>query len=96
MGKYRSIDYKLSAVKYYFTNKDGYKKTCKIFDCRTSTLKDWIYQYKNTNNLTRNNRNSISYKITNEPVKYAIKLLKQNQQITMFELAKLITKGYLR
>ena len=75
-------------------NKDGYKNTCKIFDCKTSTLKDWIYLYKNTNNLTRNNRNSISYKITNEQVKYAIQLLKQNQQITMFELAKLIKDKY--
>ena len=96
MGKHRSIDYKLSAVKYYLTNKDGYKKTCKIFDCKTSTLKDWIYLYKNTNNLSRNNRKPISYKITNKQVKYAIQLLKQNQQITMFELVKLITKGNLR
>ena len=29
MGKHRSIDYKLSAVKYYLTNKDGYKKRVK-------------------------------------------------------------------
>ena len=37
-----------------------------------------------------------SDKITNEQVKYAIQLLKQNQQITMFELVKLTTKGNLR
>ena len=39
MGKHRSMDYKLSAVKYYLTNKDGYKKTCKIFDCRRHNLR---------------------------------------------------------
>ena len=33
------------------------------FGCKTSTLKDWIYLYKNTNNLSRNNRKPISNKI---------------------------------
>jgi transposase-like protein len=27
-------------------NGDGYKKTCKIFDCKKSTLRDWIKRYK--------------------------------------------------
>ena len=69
-------------------------KLCDIFECKKSTFRDWVNKYKNTNNLSRNNRNSISYKITNEQVKYAIQLLKQNQQITMFELAKLIKDYY--
>ena len=81
-------------MEYYLTNKDGYKNTCKIFDCKTSTLKDWIYLYKNTNNLSRNNRKPISYKITSKQVKYSIQLLIENQQITMFELAKLIKDKY--
>ena len=81
-------------MEYYLANKDGYKNTCKIFDCKTSTLKDWIYLYKNTNNLSRNNRKPISYKITSKQVKYSIQLLIENQQITMFELAKLIKDKY--
>lgn len=38
---------KFSAVKYYLNNDkgDGYKKTCKIFDCKKSTLQDWIKRY---------------------------------------------------
>ena len=36
----------------------------------------------------------ISYKITKQPVDYAIKLLKQNEQITMLELSKQIKKKY--
>ena len=94
--KHKSIDYKLIAVKYYLKNDISMDKLCDIFECKKSTFRDWVNKYKNTNNLSRNNRNSISYKITNEQVKYAIQLLKQNQQITMFELAKLITKGNLR
>ena len=36
MTKHKTEDYKISAVKYYLNNDngDGYKKTCKIFDCK--------------------------------------------------------------
>ena len=29
-----------------------------IFDCKKSTLQDWIYKYKTIKNLTRRNRKS--------------------------------------
>ena len=29
---HKSIDYKMSAVKYYFNNNDDIRKTCKIFE----------------------------------------------------------------
>ena len=88
MTKHKTYDYKNSAVKYYLNNEngDGYKKTCKIFDCKKSTLRDWIYKYKTTKNLTRKNRDPISYKITKQQVKTALELLKQNEQLTMNEL----------
>jgi hypothetical protein len=44
--------------------------------------------------IERFNRPSISYKITKEQVQYAIILLKQNEQITMTELKKLILDKY--
>ena len=47
MTKHKTEDYKISAVKYYLNNDkgDGHKKTCKIFDCKKSTLRDWIKIY---------------------------------------------------
>ncbi len=51
--KHKSPDYKLSAVNYYFNHEDGYDNTCKIFDCKKSSLKRWIQTYKTTKNLTR-------------------------------------------
>ena len=39
---HKSEDYKISAVKYYLNNKDNIRKTCKIFDCKKSTLQRWI------------------------------------------------------
>ena len=40
---HKSEDYKISAVKYYLNNKDNnIRKTCKIFDCKKSTLQRWV------------------------------------------------------
>jgi hypothetical protein len=44
MTTHKTEDYKKSAVKYYLNNDngdgDGYKRTCKIFDCKKSTFRD--------------------------------------------------------
>lgn len=52
---HKSEDYKISAVKYYLKNKDNIRKTCKIFDCKKSTLQRWIQRYKTSKNITRIN-----------------------------------------
>lgn len=79
MTKHKTDNYKNSAVKYYLNNEngDGYKKTCKIFDCKKSTLRGWIYKYKTTKTLTRKKRKPISYKITKTQVNTALELLKR-------------------
>ena len=84
--KHKSPDYKLSAVKYYLNNKDGYDKTCKIFDCKKSSIKRWIHTYNTTKTLTRKNRNPVSYKINKEQVRTALNTIDKNEQITMDEL----------
>ena len=91
---HKSEDYKISAVKYYLNNKDNIRKTCKIFDCKKSTLQRWIQRYKTSKNLTRRNRKPISYKITKPQVKTALELLKQNEQLTMNELEIEMKKKY--
>ena len=42
--------------------------------------------------IKRLNRKSVSYKITKEQVKYAIQKSKENEQITMEELHKIVKK----
>ena len=61
MTKHKTEDYKISAVKYYLNNDkgDGYKKTCKIFDCKKSTLRDWIKRYKLLKILQEETQNHI-------------------------------------
>jgi len=53
---------------------------------KKSTLRDWIYKYNTTKNLTRKIRKPISYKITRPQVNTALELLKKNEQLTMQEL----------
>jgi transposase-like protein len=87
---HKSEDYKISAVKYYLNNKDNnIRKTCKIFDCKKSTLQRWVKRYETSKNLTRKNRKPISYKITKPQVKTALDLRKpstQRRKIKMYKV----------
>ena len=94
MPSHKSEDYKITAVKYHLENDGSYVNTCKIFKCSERSLKRWIDKYNNQNNITRNNRPAVSYKITQEQVKYALQLLKQNEQITMNELQYQLQKQH--
>jgi len=67
---------------------------CKMFECSKTSLKRWIDKYKLQKSITRNKRISISYKVTKKQVKYAIKKIKENEQITLDELTKIIKKKF--
>ena len=92
--KHKTEDYKLSAVKYYLSNNFSLDYVCNIFECKISSLKRWIKRYNENKEINRHNRTNISYKITKEQLIYAMKLLKNNEQITMIELKKLIMLKY--
>ena len=94
MPKHKTEDYKLSAVQYYLENDVSYVKTCEIFKCSERSLKRWVDRYLLENSIKRHNRLPVSYKVKKKHVKYAIKKLKENEQITMSELAKIIKKKY--
>lgn len=94
MPSHKSEDYKITAVKYHLENNNSYVNTCKIFKCSERSLKRWIEKYKSQHNITRNNRPAISYKITQEQVKDALQLLKENEQITMNELQYQLQKKH--
>ena len=92
--KHKTQDYKITAVRYYLQNDVSLDEVCDIFDCKKSSLRRWIMKYKMHKHIERLNRPSMSYKITKEQVKYAITLLKQNEQITMKELSSKVQKKY--
>lgn len=93
--KHKSPDYKTYVVRYYLNNKESMDKVCKVFDCKKSTLKDWIHKYKNNHkNLTRKIKNAISYKVKKDQVKTALNILDKNEQYTMSELSMLLKEKY--
>lgn len=79
MPKHQSEDYKISAVHYYIENDTYFTETCRIFKCSERSLKRWINRYKTDKSIKRHSRKAISYKVTQEQVKYAIKKLKKNE-----------------
>ena len=92
--KHKGEDYKISAVKYYLKHNKSMEDVCDIFECKKQSLSRWVKRYKLNKSIKRHNRKSISYKITKEQVIYALTKLKENEQITMFELAKIVKKKY--
>ena len=95
MTKHKSDDYKISAVKYYLKNNISLDDVSKIFNCPKQSLYRWIERYKKLKSLKRQNRTAISYKITKEQLSYAIEKLKDNEQLTMKELTKIIKKKFI-
>ena len=94
---HKSEDYKISAVNYYNKNDVSMDEVCNIFNCSKTSLKRWIDRYSENNNIVRENRDPISYKITKDQVDYALKLLKDNEQIIISESSERyeIIKKYL-
>ena len=78
--------YKIYAVKYYLNNNDTMNNTCKIFNCKKPSLHRWIQIYKTKKNLQRKPRTAISYKVRKEQVKSALKLVDNNEQLTIDEI----------
>lgn len=62
---HKSIDYKMSAVKYYLNNNDDIRKTCKIFDCKKSSLYRWVKRYKKPKILLEKIENLFLIKLLN-------------------------------
>ena len=54
-----------------------------------------VERYEELEEIKRLNRKPKSFKITKEQVKYAIQKLKENKQITMEELCKIVKKKYI-
>ena len=81
-------DLKITAVRYYLNNNVSYAETCRFFDCPERSLKRWIERYEEEDEIKRHNRPPVSYKITQAQIDYAIRRLRENEQITMLELTK--------
>jgi len=86
MGKHHTEDYKLSAVKYALRT-GNQVETCEIFDCKRSTLQDWIDMYEKTGSPSRKTkRNRIAYKVHTNHITFLREELRKKPDIFMNDL----------
>lgn len=92
MSGHHSIDYKLTAVKYYLDNQ-SYRKTCDIFKCSKSSLNRWVEKYNKTNNLERKqSKKKIIF--NGEQKKFIKQHIKEHPNVTLKLLAKETNKKF--
>ncbi len=85
-SKYKSEDYKLSAVEYYLVGDKSQLEVCEIFKCSPRSLMRWVEKYKKDGDIKRENRKPVAYKLHKEHVKFLLDEIKKNKTITMTEL----------
>ena len=93
MGKHKSEDYKLTAVKYYNRNKNQVK-TCKIFNCSERSLMRWVKKYDKYHDIKRKTRKYIAYKIKNEYVKFLKDEIHKDKTITILDLTNKLNNKF--
>jgi transposase len=63
------------------------KEICEIFKCSARSLMRWVEIYNDTDEIKRNNRKNIAYKVSKEHVNFLLNELNKNKTITMEELS---------
>jgi transposase len=59
------IQFNIYTVKHYNKNKN-YAETCRIFECKRTSLTRWVDKYNETGSVKNKSRELISYKVTNK------------------------------
>jgi transposase len=86
MGKHKSEDYKISAVKYYLDSNKTQEEICEIFKCSVRSLMRWVERYENDGEIKRYDKEPIAYKVHKKHVKFILEEISKNKMITMDEL----------
>jgi len=58
---YHSLDFKISAVKYYLKIKN-YVEVCNIYDCNRTSLMRWVKLFNENNLISNHNTTKKKYK----------------------------------
>jgi transposase len=93
MPKHKSEDLKLLAVRHYLQNRNQID-TCELYDCSPRSLIRWVNKYQQTGEIKRNQRDSVSYKVTKNQVKFLLSEIKKDKTITIDNLLKKLKKKY--
>ena len=92
VGNHNSSDNRLKAIDYYLNNNISQEKISEIFKISRRTFIRWLKEYED-DKIERKPKTSGSYKVKEKHVKYAIKLLAKNNELSINILwSKLKTK----
>ena len=83
---HKSEDFKINAVEYYLDNDFTQQEVCDIFKCSVRSLLRWMELYEENDNIKRQSRPSIAYKVYQKHVKFLLTEIDKNKTITMNEL----------
>lgn len=82
----KSTDLKIAAVKLYLKGENTQTEICSIFGCSRRSLMRWVEKYQNENTVSRKSKDNKRYKVKDEHVKFVLKTIKKNKQITIQDL----------
>ena len=77
VSKHKSKDTKKLAIEYYKNNNVSHNNVASIFQIGEKTLRRSIRRFDEEKSLDRKNKDAISYKITQNQVKYLLKLVQE-------------------
>lgn len=92
--KHKHEDLKLSAVHHYLHTNKPYTEISNIFNVSRRSFKRWLDRFLDENQIKRHNRPSISYKIRQPHIQFALTKLQENEQITMSDLNKKLEEKF--
>jgi len=75
-SNHKSEDYKLSAVEYYLVGDKSQVEVCEIFKCSPRSLMRWFEKYETDDEIKRENRKPVAYKVHKEHVKFLLDEIK--------------------
>lgn len=94
MPRHHSNDYKHAVVQYYLSNHSDLRKTCEVFKCSHVSLMRWTKRYQRDGTVAPKAHNMPSIKITPEIKRFIIKTVKDNNTITLWDLAELVLHDF--
>ena len=95
MPHQKSIDYKETAVQYYYLVEDKtQEEICKIFKCSRRSLMRWVDKYKKDGKIAGYKRTPKAYKVHKEHVDFLLQEIKKNKTITIEDLLYLLKNKY--
>ena len=95
MPEHKGDEVKTLAVEYMLANPElTQEEICDIFQCSRRSLMRWVEKYNQTGDVSRRNREAISYKVKEEHVKFITKTIKENKFMTLEDMLGILKANF--